>query len=568
MDNRRLFLAFLLSMVVIFGWYSLFPPKKPVPAPEAARQEGTASPPAAGPRETAPASPGTGAPALAPSSPGAPAARLEAAAEERVILEGNLQRVVLTNRGAQLVSFVIRDRAAKAEAGGAPTLDLVRKRREGPWPYGLTDASLASHPLNQALFTVQRGPGGRSAVFRYNGPAGQAEKTFRLNDQGMLEVEVKASTPERWSLLVGPGIRNPTPEELESQYERRTVVYLAGGEVERVDAKGAEEIVEAPGQGLSWIALEDTYFLSAMIPRAGLDRAVLRPVLVEPGADGARFVPMPAADVLTDEQEDMTRELALVLQPQGDTLSLVSYWGSKEYERLADLPHGLEKTIDFGFFGVLARPLLFALHWIYDNVVANYGWAIILLTIVIKILLLPLTHKSTVSMRKMQELNPKVQRIRDKYRTKLRDKQGRPNLDAQRQMNEEVMGIYKEHGVNPAGGCLPILLQMPILFAFYRLLSAAAELRGAPWMLWIKDLAVHDPYYVLPIVMGATQFLQVRMAPQAGDPMQRRIFQLMPIFMTFLFLGVPSGLVLYWLTNNVLTIVQQWVYNRVWPKEA
>jgi YidC/Oxa1 family membrane protein insertase len=277
---------------------------------------------------------------------------------------------------------------------------------------------------------------------------------------------------------------------------------------------------------------------------------------------------MPAADTLTEEQEEMTRELALVLRPQGDTLSLTSYWGSKEYERLAQLPYDLEKTIDFGFFGVLARPLLFALHWIYDHIVANYGWAIILLTIVIKILLLPLTHKSTVSMRKMQELNPKVQKIRDKYRTKLRDKQGRPNLEMQRQMNEEVMGVYKENGVNPAGGCLPILLQMPILFAFYRLLSAAAELRGAPWMLWIQDLAVHDPYYVLPIVMGATQFLQVRMAPQAGDPMQRRIFQLMPIFMTFLFLGVPSGLVLYWLTNNVLTIVQQWVYNRVWPKEA
>jgi YidC/Oxa1 family membrane protein insertase len=565
-DNRRLFLAFLLSMIVIFGWYTLFPPKKP-PVREPAREAGAAPPPAVAPRAAAPASPGTGASALPPSSPAAPVARVEATGEEQVVLEGNLQRAVFTNRGAQLLSFVIRDRAAKAEAGGAPTLDLVRKRAQGPWPYGLTKGGLASHPLNQALFTIQKGPGGRSVVFRYSGPAGQAEKTFRLNEQGLLEVEVKASAAGRWGVLIGPGVRNPTAEELKSRYERRAGVYLTGGKVAMLDALKAEETVDVPGRGLSWAGLEDTYFLAAQIPRAGLDRAVFFPVLVEPGEAGVRFVPMPPKDDLSDEQKKLTREHELVLQPESDSLSLVSYWGSKEYERLAKLPYGLEKTIDFGFFGVLARPLLFALHWIYDHVVANYGWAIILLTIVIKILLLPLTHKSTVSMRKMQELNPKVQKIRDKYRTKLRDKQGRPNLEMQRQMNEEVMGVYKEQGVNPAGGCLPMLLQMPILFAFYRLLSAAAELRGAPWMLWIQDLAFHDPYYVLPIVMGATQFLQVRMAPQAGDPMQRRIFQMMPIFMTFLFLGVPSGLVLYWLTNNVLTIVQQWVYNRLWPRE-
>jgi YidC/Oxa1 family membrane protein insertase len=130
------------------------------------------------------------------------------------------------------------------------------------------------------------------------------------------------------------------------------------------------------------------------------------------------------------------------------------------------------------------------------------------------------------------------------------------------------MGLYRAEGVNPAGGCLPLLLQMPILFAFYKLLSIAVELRGAPWLLWITDLSVKDPYYVLPIVMGVTQFLQVRMAPPAGDPMQRRIFMLMPVFMTFLFLGFPSGLVLYWLTNNVLTIVQQGVYNHLRTRAA
>jgi YidC/Oxa1 family membrane protein insertase len=184
------------------------------------------------------------------------------------------------------------------------------------------------------------------------------------------------------------------------------------------------------------------------------------------------------------------------------------------------------------------------------------------MTVLIKLVLLPVTHKSTMSMRKMQELNPKVQGIRDRYRTKLKDKQGRPNLEAQRKMNEEVMAIYKEAGVNPAGGCFPLLLQMPILFAFYGLLSSAAELRKAPWMLWIHDLSVQDPYLVLPIIMGITQFIQVRMGPQTGDPMQRRLFQFMPLAMTFMFIYFPSGLVLYWLTNNILTILQLQVYNR------
>jgi YidC/Oxa1 family membrane protein insertase len=211
----------------------------------------------------------------------------------------------------------------------------------------------------------------------------------------------------------------------------------------------------------------------------------------------------------------------------------------------------------------MARWLLVGLRWLHDHIVPNFGWAIVLMTVLIRLALLPLTHASMKSMKKMQELNPKMQGIRDKYRTKLKDKQGRPNIEMQQKQNQEIMALYKEHGVNPAGGCLPMLLQLPILFAFYSLLSTAIELRGAPWTLWIKDLSVHDPYYVLPILMGATQFLQVKLAPQAGDPMQRRLFLLMPIVFTFLFLPSPSGLVLYWLTNNVLTILQQWVYNRL-----
>jgi YidC/Oxa1 family membrane protein insertase len=450
------------------------------------------------------------------------------------------------------------------------TLELVRQRADALYPYARTVGGLQPSPLNQALFQAQPGADGRSATFRYSGPLGAAEKTFRFDEKGLLQVDVRVPGRSDWGLLVGPGIRNPTVEEMKSRYEHRRAVYKTEGDVATPDPQSAFEPVEVPGRSLAWAGLEDTYYLSAQIPRERIDRAVYQPVLVEKtsAADPAKFLPVPGKDEITREQKDLPREFFLVLRPAGDRIALTSFWGAKEYDRLKALPYGLQDTIELGSLKPLVVPLLTALHWIHDKVVANYGWAIVLLTILIKIILLPLTHRSTMSMRKMQELNPKVQGIRDRYRTKLRDKQGKPNLEAQRKMNEEVMAVYKEAGVNPAGGCLPLLIQMPILFAFYRLLSTAVDLRNAPWLGWITDLSLHDPYYVLPIIMGVTQLIQVRMGPQAGDPMQRKMFQIMPVAMTFFFLGVPSGLVLYWLTNNVLTIIQLQVYNRMQAREA
>jgi YidC/Oxa1 family membrane protein insertase len=569
-DTRRLLVAFLLSLGVILLWYTIFPPPKPtpeaVPPPNERAERATPGPAPVPGAPASPAAPGSAAPGSAPATltPGEPIA---GAAEERVVLQDGRTRAVLTNRGAQLVSMEVPEKTkAKSKSG---TLDLVRARAGGPYPYSLTSGKgAAPHPLDQVLFRTEKGSDGRSVLFRYNGPQGVAEKRFRLNEKGLLEVEIRLPGQSGWGVLLGPGIRNPTAEEMKSRFERRLGAYKLGGEkVTRVEPQKAEGAVEVPGRGLSWAGLEDTYFLSAQIPQGGIEQAVFEPVLVQPGEGGARFIPLPPEDQMTKEQEDLPRELLLILRPSGDRLALVSYWGAKELDRLSGLPAGLEDAVDLGFFGVLAKPLLAGLHWIHDNIVANYGWAIILMTVLIKLLLLPLTHKSTVSMRKMQKLNPRVQSIRDRYRTKLRDKQGKPNLEMQRKMNEEVMAVYKESGVNPASGCFPLLLQMPILFAFYSLLSTAVELRKEPWLLWIQDLSVADPYYVLPIVMGLTQFLQVRMGPQAGDPMQRRMFQLMPIFMTFLFLGFPSGLVLYWLTNNVLTILQLQVYNRLHERE-
>lgn len=566
---RRFLLFIVLTVAIMATWTYFFPPPKPAPPKPAAVPETPAG--TLGETAGTPAAPGpppgpdtrAGRPASLPPWAAQP---VQAATAERVALETETARAVFTNRGAQLISLQLKD---QKNAKGEP-IELVRRRAEGPYPYGLVRRKgLAPHPLDQALYQVQRGRDGRSLVFRYRGPAGAAEKRFRFDDQGFLEavVNVPAAGGEDWALALGPGIGNPTAEEAGGTYTRRGVVYSIGDEVEELDPAGEEEVKALPGR-IAWVGLEDTYFLAAVVPRAGLDDVVLQPVMVQGTAPDVRFRPLPPKDDLTSEQKKLPREYLVVLEPEGDGLSLLSYWGDKDYERLASLPHDLERSVKLGMFSFLAKPLLVALHWIHDNMVANYGWAIILLTVVIKIVLLPLTHTSMKSMKRMQELNPKVQAIRDKYRAKLKDKQGRPNLEVQRKMNDEVMAVYKQAGVNPVGGCIPMLLQMPILFAFFNLLTAAVELRNAPWMLWVRDLSSKDPYYVLPIVMGATQWLQVRMAPQSGDPLQRRMFELMPIIMTVMFIGVPSGLVLYWLTNNVLTILQQAVYKRLEKRTA
>jgi YidC/Oxa1 family membrane protein insertase len=555
-------MAIVLSLAVVLGWQLLFPTKPTAPrVPE----------PAASPAESpegipAPAAPAAGPPAAAASAAaGSPAAALppiEGAKEERLVLSDADLEAVFSSRGAQLLSL----RLKKEKSSKGEPIDLVRRRSGYPLPFGLVTRDIKPHPLDGVLY--QATVAGDTLSFVYRGAAGTAEKRFRLTPQGLLEgvVTVESRTP--WGVLFGPGVRNPTSEELSSQFEKRGVAYRnADGKVEVVDAKKSDEVLDLGGRRFGWIALEDTHFLSAIVPERGVRAASLRPVIQEGSGETITFSPLPEKDSRTKEQDKAIREQVAVLWPEGPTLAVKSFWGAKEYDRLKRAGYGLEGTVQLGMFSFLALPLLKGLHFIHDHIVANYGWAIVLMTLFIRILLLPLTHHSTISMRKMQKLNPRMQAIRERYRTKLRDKQGRPNLEVQRKMNDEVMGLYKEEGVNPASGCLPLALQMPVLFAFYAMLSTAVELRNAPWALWIHDLAARDPYYVLPIVMGLTQFLQVRLAPQAGDPMQRRLFQLMPLGMTVLFLGFPSGLVLYWLTNNVLSILQQSIYNRKWKTD-
>jgi YidC/Oxa1 family membrane protein insertase len=230
--------------------------------------------------------------------------------------------------------------------------------------------------------------------------------------------------------------------------------------------------------------------------------------------------------------------------------------GPKDFDVLAAVDRDLVRSIDFGMFAWLVVPLLRALKWL-NGFIGNYGWSIILLTVLINLAMFPLRHKSVVSMRRMQELQPEVKAIQDRYaKLKMTD-------PGRQKMNTEMMSLYRERGVNPASGCLPMLLALPVLYAFYSMLSVAIELRGAPFVGWIHDLSLHDPLFITPVLMGITQFVQTRMTPSTADPMQQKMMMFMPLIFMTMFLWQPSGLVLYWTTSNLWAIGQQAVTNRL-----
>lgn len=223
--------------------------------------------------------------------------------------------------------------------------------------------------------------------------------------------------------------------------------------------------------------------------------------------------------------------------------------GPKEQDRLDAVAEGLELTVDYGWLTVISKPLFIALDWIH-SVVGNWGWSIILLTFGIKLVFYKLSEASYRSMARMRKLQPEMQKLRERYG------------DDRQQMNQELMQLYKKQKVNPLGGCLPILIQIPVFIALYWVLLESVELRQAPWVLWIEDLSVRDPFYVLPLLMGVTMFIQQKLNPAPMDPIQQKIMMGLPVVFTVFFVFFPAGLVLYWVTNNSLSILQQWVITR------
>jgi YidC/Oxa1 family membrane protein insertase len=391
---------------------------------------------------------------------------------------------------------------------------------------------------SSALFATEAS--GRQVRFRWSDGTGSISKEMRLSEGYLFDVKVEVAGPP-YQLSVGTGLRNPGEKEQSSRYIQPVQAVVAtGGKLAQTRPEKLAKPTSWPVDERGFAGLEDNYFLAVFLPR---QRAT------------AEAVPVPSKDAAGKP----ATTVAAGISGNGQ-VDARAYFGPKEIELLERVGAGLERTVDFGWYSIVARPLLWLLKRVYAWV-GNYGVAILLVTLLIRILLFPLMHKSYASMKKMQKLAPKMNAIRDKYKKSKTDA-------AQRQkMNEELMKLYQAEGYNPMSGCFPILLQLPILVAFYNVLSRTIELRHAPFVFWIKDLSAMDQTYLLLILMIGSMYVQQAMTPSTADPTQKKIFMAMPFIWGFFLKDMPSGLVLYWLFSNLLTILQQVIINRMSDKD-
>ena len=533
--EKRLLLAFVLSAVILLGWSVLFPPPPRQTSPVAPQAEtGAEVATTEDSAQTLPTEPvdeglSTGDYGEEKEDEEATAA-IFGSAEGKYRLTNALIEVELTNRGAAVSSY--RLLAYDGDEGQSLELVQVVPLSERTLPLQLITAD----GPDQALYEVESRED--EVVFLWaDGRGNSVRKRVALSDSGYgLDIEI-TTTGERSlnAVSVGTGMRDLDATERDSRLALwGEGVMLADGEMERLKRKKVNETrVLAPGS-LSYVGFEDAYFFNLLRPEGAVSEVRVEPLeFYENGSE-----------------EKSTRVLRISVVPVRGQLQGQLLGAPKEYDLLQAIDQGVEKTLDFGIFSPISLFFLKALRWIY-SVVGNYGVAIILLTLGIRILLFPLMHTSTVSMRKMQKVQPRVKEIQARHKKKKSDPQARAK------MNQEMMALYKEEGVNPTAGCLPMSVQLPLLWALYQLFLRAIELRHAPFVFWITDLSAKDPYYVTPILMTATMWLQQRLAPQAGDPQQQKIMRMMPLIFGIMFLQFPSGLVLYWLANNVITIIQQ-----------
>jgi len=540
--EKRLILAIVLSFLVLMGYqYFVVKPTKPAvppveisPGPPAAPLPGTAGA-AQESRQEAPAE-AKAAPAEAVPAPdlGAVAGQ----AETDVVVETSLYKAVWTNKGAVLKSWKLK----KHKNSLKEDLDLVPAMAGeiGRYPFslGLDDAAFAGL-LNSSLFEVSQAAldlrDGASGELRFvfsDAASVKAEKVFRFTGGSYaLETEIrvwKNDQPVSPSVLWGPGIGNPSPADLKQSFSVSTgsAVYTGGKVIRMIERKYKAE--QGAYNFVDWAAYEDNYFVALFVLPSQKGQAVFL-------------------------KETAGRAPAFFVYVTGPRRA---YLGPKDAEALKAFGNEAKKVISFGMFGSVAEILLVVVRF-FHNLVPNWGIAIILLTLVIKIIFFPLTYSSTKSMVKMADLQPKVKAIRAKY------KKAKSDIAQRRLMNEEMMKLYKEHGVNPAGGCLPMLIQLPVFYGVFRMLVVSIEFRHAPFALWITDLSVRDPFYVTPVLMGITQFISQKMTPTSADSSQAKMMLIMPFVMTIFFMNFQSGLVLYWLTTNVLQIGQQAIINRM-----
>jgi YidC/Oxa1 family membrane protein insertase len=589
-SEMRILIASILSMAVILLWAKFFAPKPPANVPQANRPPITA--PAAtnpassptSPASTTPGNPTAHTPAgvatgIAPSNAAAMPPKTDSQ-ERTIVVESSLYRVEISNRGGVVKSWQLKKYKDDCSYGQR-TLDLVQNgqkdcskskekdvpRETGGWPFALVlDDPQLEAQANSALYVldaeaaVPAGPLSAPADLQFVWSDGHLEvtKTFKFDHSYVVRVETIAKyngAPIKAGLawLGGFGdltVSNPAP------VDTVTTFYSEGGKLTDLPHKKLEGPEKwGPGVwmgGKDYAGIEDKYFAAAFLPVNGSASGsletrywkVARTVQVE-GKDAQE----PVAEVAT----------ATSSQP----LALRVYVGPKDYDDLKAMNPPLKALVNFGFLEFISEPLFHGMKWLHGYI-PNWGWTIVVLTLVINMLLFPLRISSYKTTLKMQRVGPEIKAIQERY------KKYKLNDPKKQEMNKEVMAIYSREGINPVGGCFQMFLQMPIWFGLNSALRGSIELRHAHW-LWISDLASKDPYYVLPVVVGVSMYLVSKMTPMtSADPQQAQMMKIMPIMFAGSFIIFPfsSGLALYILTSSLVGIAQQWYLNRKHPAPA
>ena len=546
--QARMMIAFVLVFGVIFATPYLTKMFAPPAPPKQAVTEFPKKP-ATGTSAAAPAATAAVAPGLTASTP-VPAGSVAGTREETTVIDTDVYHVIFSNRGAVVRSWSLKK---YKDANGKP-LELVNANAipKTGYPFAFTFRDKKpTADLNQALFLAKENPDGRSVSFEYSDGHSFARKVFEFQKESYLSTVAAEVTQDGAPLLNLMQWRGGFGDfaALNASSQQSQIRYDTGeAKVIRDGAKAAKEGPKNTDGTFSFAGLEDQYFTAVFLPTG----------------NGVTETTIFSDTVSSPFEKEETAYVGAAVGGTGRS-SFSFFVGPKDVDTLRKVNPKLEQIVDFGWFAVIAKPLFLILHFLNDQYVHNYGWSIVLITLIINVLLFPLKLTNMKSMKKMQRLQPQIAQINAKYKDiPMRDPR-------QQQKNQETMDLYKANGANPVGGCLPLVIQMPFLFAFYKVLSVSIEMRSASWF-WVHDLSQPEQLAIriLPLLLIITGFVMQKMTPAAGgDPAQQKMMQFMPLMMGFFFWKASSGLVLYWLTGNLVGILQQWFFNKTMtPAEA
>jgi YidC/Oxa1 family membrane protein insertase len=561
--EMRSLLAAVLCLIVIAGWSLIYKPQQPPPASPAAVTTNPVAP--------APVAPSASAPAVGKAAtPTAPVTLRAASAEGSVVIESDLYRVEISNRGGVVRSWQLK--RFTDDYKPPRTLDLVHAdsaQASGSWPFSLAlDDPQLEVAANSALFEITFAGKVPAAGAVLHAPAeitlswsdGHLEVTKQLKFNASYIVDVHTLVTldgklQRAGLIWSGGFGDITAYRAAAQTQ---IFTSAAGKLNTLAAKnlgkpGQTTARAAVAGTFDFAGIEDLYFSAAFLPpfNARGDLAEL-PFTVT----GWTYPHETTVDGKTETE--IVPQVAVGLATPFP-LDLRVYAGPKSIDGLKAVRPPLNSLVQFGWWGFIAEPLFYSLMWLH-RYVSNYGWAIVVITIAINMVMFPLKVKSMRAMLKMQKVAPEVKTIQEKYKKySMRDPR-------KAEMNKEVMAVYSREGINPLGSCWPTLIQMPIWFGLYRMLANTIELRHTPWFGWIHDLSAHDPYFILPVVMAISMYFMQKMTPTPGmDPAQAKMMAVTPLIFGGMFALYPSGLSVYILTSNIVGIGQQWYLYRSAP---